>query len=61
MKGFELKIYDMNNNQLYKELFTSYRTKRDEVERKAKHILENSGSISQKKYLKPASYKIYER
>lgn len=61
MKGFELKIYDMNNNPLYKELFTSYQTKRDDVERKAKQILENSGSISQKKNLKPASFKIFER
>jgi len=61
MKGFDLRIYDMNNNQVYKELFTSYQTKRDDVERKAKQILENSGSISPKKHLKPASFKIYER
>lgn len=61
MKGFELKIYDMNNNQLYKELFTSYQTKRDDVEKKAKQILEDSKSISQKNNLKPASFKILER
>jgi hypothetical protein len=61
MKGFELRMYDINNNVVHKELFTSYQTKRDDVERKAKQILENSGSISQKKHLKPASFKIYER
>jgi len=61
MKGFELKIYDMNNNQLYKELFTSHQTKKDDVEKKAKQILDDSGSISQRKNLKPASFKIFER
>jgi hypothetical protein len=61
MKGFELRIYDMNNNQVYKELFTSYQTKRDDVERKAKQIMDNSENISPKKNLKPASFKIYER
>ncbi len=61
MKGFELKMYDMNNNLLYKELFDSYQTKKHAVERKAKQIMENPGSISPQKNLKPASYKIYER
>ncbi len=61
MKGFELRIYDMNNNQVYKELFTSYQTERQDVEKKARHILEDSGSISPQKNLKPASFKIYQR
>lgn len=61
MKGFELRMYDMNNNLLYKELFDSYQTKRYTVERKAKQIMENPRSISPKKHLEPASFKIYER
>lgn len=61
MRGFELRMYDMNNNLLYKELFDSHQTKRYAVERKAKQIMENPRSISQQKYLEPASFKIYER
>ena len=61
MKGFELRMYDRNNNLLHKELFTSYRTRRQEVERKAKQIFEDSGNISPQKQLMPASFKIYER
>ena len=61
MKGFELRMYDMNNELLYNELFTSYQTKRNDVERKAKQIMENSRCISQQKSLKPASFKILER
>lgn len=61
MKGFELRMYDMGNNLLYKELFTSYQTKKQDVERKAKQILDNPNSISPQKHLKPASVKIYER
>jgi hypothetical protein len=61
MKGFELRMYDMKNNLLYNELFNSNQTKRHEVERKAKQILEDSGSISPQKHLKPASFKILKR
>jgi len=61
MKGFELKMYDKNNNVLYEEQFSCHQTKRNDVEKKAKQILSNSESISPDKHLKPASYKIYER
>ena len=61
MKGFELRMYDKNNHVLYKELFASHQTKRNDVKRKAKQILSDSGSISQKKNVQPASFKIYER
>lgn len=61
MKGFELRMYDMSNNLLYKELFNSYQTRKQDVERKAKQILENPNSISPQKRAKPASVKIYKR
>ena len=61
MKGFELRMYDRNNNVLYKEFFNSQQTKRHDVERRAKQILDNSGSISPQKDVKPASFKISKR
>lgn len=61
MKGFELRMYDMNKNVLYRELFDCQQTKRHSVERKAKQIMEDPGCISPKKHVQPASFKIFER
>lgn len=60
-KGFELRMYDGQNNLIYKELFTSYKTSKDDIERKARQILNNPSSVVYDGRKRPASYKIHAR
>lgn len=57
-KGFELKLFDKNNNLIFREFFNYYKTSRQDVENRAVSLLNNPGSVGFDAFKRPASYRI---
>jgi hypothetical protein len=57
-KGFELRLYDINNNVIFKEFFTSYKNTKNEIENRGKQLLNDPKSIAMTERKWPASFKV---
>ncbi len=57
-KGFELRLYDINNNLVFKEFFSSYKTTKSEIESRGKQLLNDPKSIATSERKRPASFKV---
>lgn len=57
-KGFEIRLYDINNNVVFKEFFNSYKTTKSEIENRAKQLLNDPKSIALNQRRWPASFKV---
>jgi hypothetical protein len=57
-KGFELRLYDKNDQVVFRELFSMHNRTRKDIVNRAKYLMDDPRSISQQRRCIPARYSV---